>query len=345
MKYSEVTENIDTRITKGQTVQSDVIGNDVTGQTDQIQVTDIEVQIAQSDVIDNDVTGQTDQIQETDIEVQIAQSDVIDNDVTGQTDQIQVTDIEVQIAQSDVIDNDVTGQYQNILVEKKGEKSNVGLIKLNRPKALNALNKALMSELGQALQELSDDKNIGCIVLTGGDRAFAAGADIKEMEGQNFSELGGGCEVAMMCDIIYAGENAQFGQPEITLGTIPGAGGTQRLCKAIGKSKAMEMILTANRMNAKDAESAGLVSKVFPVDQTVNEAIKTAEKISEFSKVTVAMCKEAVNACEPNATYEMSLREGLHFEKRIFHATFATNDRKEGMTAFSEKRKPNFTDS
>lgn len=261
-----------------------------------------------------------------------------------------------------------TGQYQNILVEKKGEKSNVGLIKLNRPKALNALNKALMSELGQALQELSDDKNIGCIVLTGGDRAFAAGADIKEMEGQNFSEvwygsfleqwnelseckkpiiaavngyaLGGGCEVAMMCDIIYAGENAQFGQPEITLGTIPGAGGTQRLCKAIGKSKAMEMILTANRMNAKDAESAGLVSKVFPVDQTVNEAIKTAEKISEFSKVTVAMCKEAVNA-----SYEMSLREGLHFEKRIFHATFATNDRKEGMTAFSEKRKPNFTDS
>ncbi|KAJ8318112.1 hypothetical protein KUTeg_003203 [Tegillarca granosa] len=176
------------------------------------------------------------------------------------------------------------------MVEKKGEKSNVGLIKLNRPKALNALNKALMSELGQALQELSDDKNIGCIVLTGGDRAFAGLYGI--------DTLGGGCEVAMMCDIIYAGENAQFGQPEITLGTIPGAGGTQRLCKAIGKSKAMEMILTANRMNAKDAESAGLVSKVFPVDQTVNEAIKTAEKISEFSKVTVAMCKEAVNACK-----------------------------------------------
>ncbi|XP_052069796.1 enoyl-CoA hydratase, mitochondrial-like [Mytilus californianus] len=259
-------------------------------------------------------------------------------------------------------------QLEYIIKDVKGEKKNVGLIQLNRRKALNALCDGLMSEVGQVLKEFEADKNIGCIVLTGMDKAFAAGADIKEMEGQNFSDvwynsflsqwnsveqckkpiiaavngyaLGGGCELAMMCDIIYAGEKAQFGQPEITLGTIPGAGGTQRLTKAVGKSKAMELILTADRMSAVDAERAGLVSKVFPVDQLVDEAIKTAEKISSYSKITTAMCKEAVNA-----SYEMSLKEGLHFEKRIFHASFATNDRKEGMTAFSEKRKPNFTDS
>ncbi|XP_052259346.1 enoyl-CoA hydratase, mitochondrial-like [Dreissena polymorpha] len=258
------------------------------------------------------------------------------------------------------------GQY--VITDKKGEKQNVGFIQLNRRKALNALCDGLMKEVSDALDAFEKDKDVGCIVLTGGDKAFAAGADIKEMKDREFAEvysgsflsnwdrlarckkpviaavngyaLGGGCEIAMMCDIIYAGENAQFGQPEITLGTIPGAGGTQRLCKAIGKSKAMELILTADRMTAQEAEKSGLVSKVFPIDQTVNEAIKTAEKIAGFSKITSAMCKEAVNAA-----YELSLQEGLHFEKRIFHATFATADRKEGMTAFSEKRKPTFTDN
>ncbi|WAQ95569.1 ECHM-like protein [Mya arenaria] len=257
------------------------------------------------------------------------------------------------------------GEY--IITDKKGEKGNVGFIQLNRRKALNALCDGLMKEVAQAVDTFEADANIGCIVLTGGDKAFAAGADIKEMKDRDFAgvyngdflsfwdrlakskkpviaavngyALGGGCEIAMMCDIIYAGENAQFGQPEITLGTVPGAGGTQRLCKAIGKSKAMEMVLTADRMSASDAEKAGLVSKVFPVDQVVNEAIKTAEKISSYSKITTAMCKELINS-----SYELSLKEGLHFEKRIFHATFATEDRKEGMTAFSEKRKPNFTD-
>ena len=260
------------------------------------------------------------------------------------------------------------GQLEYIIKDVKGEKKNVGFIQLNRRKALNALCGGLMAEVSQALKEFDADKSIGCIVLTGMDKAFAAGADIKEMEGQNFSDvwynnflgewssvqeckkpiiaavngyaLGGGCELAMMCDIIYAGEKAQFGQPEITLGTIPGAGGTQRLTKEIGKSKAMELVLTGDRMSAADAERAGLVSKVFPVDQLVDEAIKTAEKISSYSKMATAMCKEAVNA-----SYQMSLKDGLHFEKRIFHATFGTNDRKEGMTAFSEKRPPNFTDS
>lgn len=259
-------------------------------------------------------------------------------------------------------------QGEFIITDKKGEKQNVGFIQLNRRKALNALCDGLMREVEIAVDTFEKDDSIGCIVLTGGEKAFAAGADIKEMKDREFSEvfgknflsywnrlssckkpviaavngfaLGGGCEIAMMCDIIYAGENAQFGQPEITIGTIPGAGGTQRLCKAIGKSKAMEMILTGNRINAQEAEKAGLVSKVFPVDQVVDEAIKTAEQIAGFSKLTVGMCKEAVNSA-----YEMSLSEGLHFEKRLFHATFATADRKEGMTAFFEKRKPNFTDS
>ncbi|XP_045211868.2 enoyl-CoA hydratase, mitochondrial-like [Mercenaria mercenaria] len=259
-------------------------------------------------------------------------------------------------------------QGEFIITEKKGEKQNVGFIQLNRRKALNALCDGLMKEVEAAIDTFEADDSIGCIVLTGGEKAFAAGADIKEMKDKEFAQvfkgnfltywnrlagckkpviaavngfaLGGGCEIAMMCDIIYAGENAQFGQPEITIGTIPGAGGTQRLCKAIGKSKAMEMVLTGNRINAQEAEKAGLVSKIFPVDQVVDEAIKTAEQIAGFSNVTTGMCKEAVNAA-----YEMSLAEGLHFEKRLFHATFATNDRKEGMTAFLEKRKPNFTDS
>jgi len=260
-------------------------------------------------------------------------------------------------------------QYDNILVEKRGEKSNVGLITLNRPKALNALCDALFAELAVALNDFEKDKEVGAVVLTGSTRAFAAGADIKEMQQmKSFAEtfnsnflydwdvvtrcrkpiiaavngfaLGGGCELAMMCDIIYAGEKAFFAQPEIALGTIPGAGGTQRLIRAVGKSKAMEMCLTGDRISAAEAEKAGLVSKVVPVDQLVDEAIKTAEKIAGFSKITTALCKEAVNASQ-----EMSLTEGLHLEKRFFHTTFATNDRLEGMTAFVEKRKPNFTDN
>ncbi|KAK3711789.1 hypothetical protein RRG08_036994 [Elysia crispata] len=261
-----------------------------------------------------------------------------------------------------------SGTYENIKVEKVGEKKNVTLIQLNRPKALNALCDGLIKDLNQALDEVEADSTVGAVVLTGSERAFAAGADIKEMQAMesfsavynsNFSlawdrvtkckkpvlaavngfALGGGCELAMMCDIIYAGEKAQFGQPEITLGTIPGAGGTQRLTHAIGKSKAMEMILTGNRMSAQEAERAGLVSKVFPPDQLVAEAVKTAEKMASFSKTIVAICKECVNA-----SYNMTLTEGLHFEKRFFNATFSTHDRQEGMTAFVEKRAPDFKD-
>jgi len=259
-------------------------------------------------------------------------------------------------------------EYENIKVEKRGEKENVLLIQLNRPKALNALCDALIVDLSHALDDAEADKNVGAIVITGSERAFAAGADIKEMQkSETFAEvyntnflmawdrvarcrkpvlaavngfaLGGGCELAMMCDIIYAGEKAQFGQPEITLGTIPGAGGTQRLTRAVGKSKAMEMILTGNRITAVEAEKAGLVSKVLPVDQLVDETVKTAEKISGFSKTIVAMCKEAVNV-----GYNMTLDQGLNFEKRYFHATFSTHDRKEGMTAFVEKRAADFKD-
>ncbi|RUS85744.1 hypothetical protein EGW08_006458 [Elysia chlorotica] len=261
-----------------------------------------------------------------------------------------------------------SGTYTNIKVEKVGEKKNVTLIQLNRPKALNALCDGLIKDLNHALDEAEADSTIGAVVLTGSERAFAAGADIKEMQAmENFSAvynsdfslswnritnckkpvlaavngfaLGGGCELAMMCDIIYAGEKAQFGQPEITLGTIPGAGGTQRLTHAIGKSKAMEMILTGNRMSAQEAEKAGLVSKVFPPDQLVSEAVKTAEKMASFSKTIVTICKECVNA-----SYNMTLTEGLHLEKRFFHATFSTHDRQEGMTAFVEKRAPDFKD-
>ena len=258
--------------------------------------------------------------------------------------------------------------YEYIVVEKKGERNNVGFIQLNRPKALNALCDGLMTEVSVALDGFEKDSHIGAVVITGIDKAFAAGADIKEMQGRAFKDcftddfldhwckvskmkkpiiaavngyaLGGGCELAMMCDIIYAGEKAKFGQPEILLGTIPGAGGTQRLTRSIGKSKAMEMILTGDPITAQEAEKAGLVSKVFPPDQLVNEAVKLAEKISKLSKLTVAMAKEAVNTSN-----EVSLSEGLHFEKRLFHATFATEDRREGMNAFVEKREANFTDS
>uniref|UniRef100_A0A023GKW4 Probable enoyl-CoA hydratase, mitochondrial n=1 Tax=Amblyomma triste TaxID=251400 RepID=A0A023GKW4_AMBTT len=258
--------------------------------------------------------------------------------------------------------------YENILVEKKGAQQNVALVTLNRPKALNALSSALMTEVGDAIDALNKDESVGCIVITGSEKAFAAGADIKEMQSLTFAKcftgnflshwdkvahsikpviaavngyaLGGGCELAMMCDIIYAGENAKFGQPEIILGTLPGAGGTQRLTKAIGKSRAMEMVLTGNQITAAEAEKYGLVSKVFPPGQLVEEAIKLAEKIAGYSQVSVALCKESVNHA-----FETTLQEGLRVEKRLFHASFALEDRKEGMTAFVEKRPPKYTNN
>lgn len=257
------------------------------------------------------------------------------------------------------------GTKQHIIVDTVGEQKNVGLIQLNRPKALNALCSPLMDEVEDALNYFDSTEQIGCVVITGSDKAFAAGADIKEMAPLTFDQvylgsflsnwtavcdvrkpviaavngyaLGGGCELAMMCDIIYAGEKANFGQPEILLGTIPGAGGTQRLTRAVGKSVAMEMILTGDKFPAELAQKLGLVSKIFPVDQLVPEAIKTAEKIAAQSQMATALAKESVNKA-----YEMSLAEGLHFERRAFHASFATEDRKEGMEAFVNKRKAQF---
>nr|XP_002756776.2 enoyl-CoA hydratase, mitochondrial [Callithrix jacchus] len=257
--------------------------------------------------------------------------------------------------------------FEYIIAEKRGKNNTVGLIKLNRPKALNALCNGLIEELNQALKTFQEDPAVGAIVLTGGDKAFAAGADIKEMQNMSFQEcysqkflnhwdcitqvkkpviaavngyaLGGGCELAMMCDIIYAGEKAQFGQPEILLGTIPGAGGTQRLTRAVGKSLAMEMVLTGDRISAQDAKQAGLVSKIFPVETLVEEAIQCAERIASNSKIIVAIAKESVNAA-----FEMTLTEGNKLEKKLFYSTFATDDRKEGMAAFVEKRKANFRD-
>ncbi|KAL3899582.1 MAG: hypothetical protein SGCHY_001945 [Lobulomycetales sp.] len=254
--------------------------------------------------------------------------------------------------------------YENILVETRGK---VGLVTLNRPRQLNALCTPLFTELNQAVKSLDANPDIGAIVLTGSKKAFAAGADIKEMSGKSFMDnfktnfitewteittvrkpiiaavngiaLGGGCELAMMCDIIYAGQGARFGQPEIKLGTIPGAGGTQRLTRAIGKSKAMELVLTGDFYSAEDALKDGLVAKIFPVDSLVEESVKVAEKIASYSSPIVIMCKEAVNK-----SYETSLNEGLHLERRLFHSTFATEDRKEGMMAFLEKRAPNFKD-
>ncbi|KAG0222721.1 putative enoyl-CoA hydratase, mitochondrial [Actinomortierella wolfii] len=255
-------------------------------------------------------------------------------------------------------------QLEYLLTETRGR---VAVVTLNRPKALNALCNGLFVELNQVLEEIDNNDEIGAIVLTGSERAFAAGADIKEMKDSNFIDnyknnflghwtkittirkpiiaavngfaLGGGCELAMMCDIIYAGEKAVFGQPEIKLGTIPGAGGTQRLVKAVGKSKAMEMCLTGSwNLTADEAERSGLVSKVFPADQVVDEAIKTAEKIASLSQPVVQMCKDAINQ-----SFEVPLSAGLTFERRLFHATFATKDQKEGMSAFAEKRKAVFT--
>lgn len=257
--------------------------------------------------------------------------------------------------------------FEYIITEKKGKEGNVGLVRMNRPKALNALCSGLVNEINRAMDAFQQDPAVGAIVLTGGEKAFAAGADIKEMQNQTFQDcystgflshwdrvahmkkpviaavngfaLGGGCELAMMCDIIYAGEKAQFGQPEILLGTIPGAGGTQRLTRAVGKSLAMEMILTGDRISAQDAKQAGLVSKIFPVETLVEEAIKCAEKIASNSKIVTAMAKESVNAA-----FEMTLTEGNKLEKKLFYSTFATEDRKEGMTAFVEKRKATFRD-
>ncbi|KAH8404191.1 hypothetical protein KR215_011846 [Drosophila sulfurigaster] len=255
--------------------------------------------------------------------------------------------------------------WEFIKTEVTGEKKNVAVITLNRPKALNALCNGLMKELSTALKAYGKDANISAIVLTGSEKAFAAGADIKEMAPNTYSQciqgnflndwtevartqkpiiaavngyaLGGGCELAMMCDIIYAGDKAKFGQPEIALGTIPGAGGTQRLTRVVGKSKAMEMCLTGNIINAQEAEKVGLVSKVIPADQLLIEAVKLGEKIGTHSNLIVQLCKEAVNTA-----FETTLEEGLKYERRFNHATFSTIDCKEGVKAFIEKRPAKF---
>jgi enoyl-CoA hydratase len=253
--------------------------------------------------------------------------------------------------------------YENILVETRGR---VGLVTLNRPKALNALNDALMDELGEALGEFDRDEAVGCIVITGSERAFAAGADIGMMARYTYMDvykgeyitrnweeirrirkpviaavagyaLGGGSELAMMCDIIIAADNAKFGQPEIKLGTMPGAGGTQRLPRAVSKAKAMDLCLTARMMDAAEAERAGLVSRVVPADKLLDEALIAADTIASYSMPVIMMIKESINAA-----YETTLAEGVRFERRLFHSTFATEDQKEGMAAFVEKRAPNF---
>jgi enoyl-CoA hydratase len=254
-------------------------------------------------------------------------------------------------------------QYENILVETHGR---VGLVRLNRPKALNALNDQLMEELGAALQAFDKDDGIGCIILAGNEKAFAAGADIGAMASYSYMDvykgeyitrnwehlrnvrkpviaavagyaLGGGCEVAMMCDFIIAADSAKFGQPEVKLGTMPGAGGTQRLPRAVSKSKAMDLCLTARIMDAAEAERAGLVSRVVPADKLMEEAMAAAKVIASMSLPVVMMIKESINRA-----YETTLAEGVQFERRLFHGTFATEDQKEGMKAFLEKRLPSF---
>eukprot|EP00761_Pharyngomonas_kirbyi_P011719 gb/GECH01011745.1/.p1 GENE.gb/GECH01011745.1/~~gb/GECH01011745.1/.p1 ORF type:complete len:289 (+),score=92.84 gb/GECH01011745.1/:1-867(+) len=254
--------------------------------------------------------------------------------------------------------------YEYIQVEKK---DNAGLVTLNRPKALNALCDGLIKEVLGALREFETDSSVGATVITGSEKAFAAGADIKEMASKEYPEtyniemlaqwhqittmkkpviaavngfaLGGGCELAMMCDMIFAGEKAKFGQPEIKLGTIPGCGGTQRLLRSVGKSKAMDLILTGDNMDAEEAKSYGLVSRIYAPEVLVEESLKVANKIAGYSKPIVGMAKEAVNASE-----EMGLNNGILYERRLFHSTFATKDQKEGMAAFAEKRQPNFKD-
>jgi enoyl-CoA hydratase len=254
--------------------------------------------------------------------------------------------------------------YENI--EVRTEAGKVGIVTLNRPKALNALNDALMTELGDALKAFDADPAIGCIIVTGSERAFAAGADIGAMASYSFVDvykgdyitrnwetirsvrkpviaavsgfaLGGGCELAMMCDFIIAADNAKFGQPEIKLGVIPGAGGTQRLPRAVGKAKAMDMTLTGRMMDAVEAERSGLVSRVVPYDKLMDEALGAALVIADFSQVAVMAAKESVNRA-----FESGLADGVMFERRLFHALFATTDQKEGMDAFVNKRKPAF---
>ena len=251
---------------------------------------------------------------------------------------------------------------EHIIVETRGR---VGLIRLNRPQALNALNSALMNELSQAVDTFEADANIGCMVITGSEKAFAAGADIKEMADKDFADvflgdfaatwervaharkpviaavagfaLGGGCELALQCDLIIAADNAKFGQPEIKLGIIPGIGGTQRLTRAVGKAKAMDLILTGRMMDAAEAERAGIAARVVPAASLVEEATKVAETIASMSLPSLLAAKEAVNRA-----FETSLAEGVRFERRIFHSLFATLDQTEGMYAFIEKRPPRF---
>jgi enoyl-CoA hydratase len=250
--------------------------------------------------------------------------------------------------------------YEHIIVETQGR---VGMVRLNRPQALNALNRALVAELASAIDAFEADEKIGCMLITGGEKAFAAGADIKEMADKTFIEaylgnfaaewdraartrkpivaavagfaLGGGCELAMHCDIIIAADNAKFGQPEIKLGVIPGIGGTQRLTRAVGKAKAMDLILTGRMMDAAEAEHAGLVARVVPAAKLMDEAMKVADTIANMSLPAVMAGKEAVNRA-----FESGLAEGVLFERRVFHALFATQDQKEGMKAFVDKRKP-----
>jgi enoyl-CoA hydratase len=253
--------------------------------------------------------------------------------------------------------------YEFVLAERKGR---VGVVTLNRPKQMNALNAKLMQELAAALYEFDGDAGVGAIVLTGSDKAFAAGADIAAMKDFGYMDaymsdyitrdwehirrirkpviaavagyaLGGGCEVAMMCDIVIAADNAKFGQPEVNLGIMPGSGGTQRLPRAVGKAKAMDLCLTGRTMDAQEAERAGLVSRVVPLDKLMEEAMKVAEKIASASLPVVMMIKESVNRA-----FETSLSEGVLFERRLFHSQFALEDQKEGMAAFVEKRKPAF---
>ena len=254
-------------------------------------------------------------------------------------------------------------EFETVLVETHGK---VGLVRLNRPAALNALNDQLMTELGQALTAFDADDAIGCIVITGSEKAFAAGADINAMAAYTYMDafkgnyitrnwelllkirkpviaavagyaLGGGCELAMMCDFIIAADNAKFGQPEIKIGTMPGAGGTQRLPRAVSKSKAMDMCLTARMMDAEEAERAGLVSRIVPLDRMLEEALVAATTIASMSLPITMMVKESINRA-----YEVPLAEGVHYERRMFHATFGTEDQKEGMQAFLQKRLPTF---
>ena len=256
--------------------------------------------------------------------------------------------------------------YEHIITESRG---NVGLIMISRPKVLNALSSDVMDEIGNAIDSFEGDSEIGAIVITGSEKVFAAGADISQMINNTFADayqgnfisrnwervtqcrkpviaavagyaLGGGCELAMMCDFIIAGDNAQFGQPEILLGIIPGAGGTQRLTRAVGKSKAMDMCLTGRRMGAEEAERSGLVSRVVPVDELVDRAVEIAQGIADFSQLAASMVTETVDRA-----YETTLAEGILFERRAFHSMFSTNDQKEGMAAFLEKRKANWQHS